>query len=217
MAIEVKWDSLTLTEAETLAALVKSGKKVFAAPIEIEHSDQLESLGITWAECRTWHIGSSQVTVHLTPADEATYKMLLNDLRAKHREEYRRRRCQIPGKLKPLITCPECNRCAECPYPDYRDQHKANNLSWEGLIESGYEASHSIDDIRQAEIRMELDAVCRELDKKNPKISRAIILKEYYDFSVSEIASKLDEPERGVYYLLAEAKRIGKQYRKNNR
>ena len=217
MAKEVKWDSLTPTEAETLAALVNSGKEVFAAPIEIEHSEQLESLGITWAECRTWHIGSSQVAVHLTPADEATYKILLNDLRAKHREEYRRKRCQIPGKLKPLITCPECNRCAECPYPDYRDQHKANNLSWEGMIESGYEAAHSIDDIRQAEVRMELDAVCRELDKKNPKISRAIILKEYYGFSVPEIAEKLNETERGVYYLLAEAKRIGKQYRKNNR
>ena len=85
------------------------------------------------------------------------------------------------------------------------------------MIESGYEAAHSIDDIRQAEVRMELDSVCRELDKKNPKISRAIILKEYYGFSVPEIAEKLNETERGVYYLLAEAKRIGKQYRKNNR
>ncbi len=84
------------------------------------------------------------------------------------------------------------------------------------MIESGYEAAHSIDDIHQAEVRMELDAVCHELDKKNPQISRAIILKEYYGFSVPEIATKLGETERGVYYLLTEAKRIGKQYRRKN-
>ena len=178
---------------------------------------QFESLGINWKQVRTWRIGPELVKVHLFPADEATYKMQLKLLRSKHREEYRRKRCQIPGKLKPLITCPECNRCAECPYPEYRDKHKANNLSWEGLIESGYEAAHSTDDLHQVEVRMELDAVCRELDKKNPKISQAIILKEYYGFRVPEIAAELDETERGVYYLLAEAKRIGKQYRRNNR
>ena len=220
MAKQLKWERLTLKEVETLAELEKNGIEVFAAPIEIEHKEQLETLGITWADCKTWRIGSEKVIVHLTPADKATYTMLLNDLRTRHREEYRKKRCQIPGKLKPTILCPECNRCAECPYPEYRDKHKANNLSWEGLLETAYEGTDTevIEDegMRQMEIEMELEAVCKVIDAKNPLYTKAIILKEYYDLSVAEIAKRLDTTERNVYFYISEAKKIGAEYRKNN-
>ncbi len=53
MAKEIVWDSLTPTEAKTLADLKASGKELFAAPIEIEHREQLETLGINWSQCRT--------------------------------------------------------------------------------------------------------------------------------------------------------------------
>lgn len=216
----LKWERLTRTETETLTALVKSGVEVFAAPIEIEHKEQLETLGITWADCKTWRIGSEKVIVHLTPADKATYVMLLNDLRTKHREEYRKKRCQIPGRLKPTILCPECNRCAECPYPEYRDRHRANNISWEGLIEAACEGADTevVEDagMHQKEIEMELEAVCKVIDAKNPLYTEAIILKEYYDLSVAEIARRLDTTERNVYFYLSEAKRIGAEYKKKN-
>ena len=214
MAKEIIWENLTPEEAETLTALVNSGKEVFAAPIEIEHEEQLETLGITWSQCRSWYIGSTRVKVHLTPADEATYKMLLGDLRAKHRDEYRQKRCPIPGKLKPVILCPECNKCSDCPYPEYRDKHKANSLSWDELTESGYEEAQEDAGMRLTDIRLELEAVCRILDEKNPKFTKAIVLKEYFGFSVPEIAKKLNDSERNIYYYLSEAKKIGKQYRK---
>ena len=146
--------------------------------------------------------------------------MLLNELRTRRREEYRKKRCRIPGKLKPTIICPECNRCAECPYPEYRDMHRANNLSWEGLIETAYEGADTevADDegMRQKEIEMEFEAVCKVIDAKNPLYTKAIVLKEYYDLSVAEIAKKLDTTERNVYFYLRKAKKIGKQYKEDN-
>ena len=216
MAKEIKWENLTQEEIETLTALEKSGKEVYAAPIEIEHAEQLETLGITWSQCRTWYIGCTKVKVHLTPADYDTYKMLLDALRAKHREEYRQKRCPIPGKLKPVILCPESNKCAECPFPEFRDKHKANNLSWDALVDDGYEEVHEEEGFHQAEIQSEIKAVCKALDKQNPKFSKAIVLKEYFGFSVPEIAKQLNETERNIYYYLSEAKKIGNQYQKTN-
>ena len=222
MAKELKWDRLTPTETETLTALVNSGKEVYAAPIEIEHREQLETLGITYEECRTWRIGSEKVIVHQTPADKETYDMLLSDLRTKHRNEYRRRRCQIPGTLKPTILCPECYSCTNCPFPEYRDQHRANNLSWEQMTENAYEGdgqdTEAYEDpaFHQAEVKMELDAVSRVIRAENPKFLAAIVLKEYHDLTVKEIAKIMKDTERNVYYYISEAKRIGKQYKKNN-
>ena len=230
MAKEIKWERLSRSEAETLAELVKSGAEIYPAPIEISDDPELrkaqfESLGISWQDCKTWYIGSEKVIVHLTPSDKATHDLLLGDLRARHREAFRRSRCQIPGKLKPTIPCPECNKCAACPYPQYRDQHKANNLSWEGLIESSFEKNYNEDydgdptedpRARQAEVRMELDAVCKAIDAKNPLFTKAIVLKEFYGFSVDEIAEKLGTTKRNVYYYLDEAKKIGRKYKEDN-
>ena len=56
MAKEIKWECLTSDEAKTLNELRNNGKEVYAAPIEIEHSEQLVSLGISWSQCRTWFI-----------------------------------------------------------------------------------------------------------------------------------------------------------------
>lgn len=47
MANEILWDDLTHEEGEMFAALEKSGRTVYAAPILIEHSEQLQTLGIT--------------------------------------------------------------------------------------------------------------------------------------------------------------------------
>ena len=49
-----------------------------------------------------------------------------------------------------------------------------------------------------------------------PKVNLLKPLKEYFGFSVPEIAKHLNETERNIYYYLSEAKKIGKQYRKEN-
>ena len=73
MAKEIKWERLTPTEAETLSALVKSGKTVYAAPIEIEKNKedrqrQFEALNITQDNCTTWRIGSDEKKKGFSPA-----------------------------------------------------------------------------------------------------------------------------------------------------
>ena len=213
---ELKWACLTPNEAETLAALVKSGKKVCAAPIEIEHSEQLASLGITWKQVRTWRIGSDVVKIHPTPADKDTARFLLNELRTRHRSSYRAKRCMIPGKMKPLIRCPERHCCAQCPYPEYRDQHKVNEISWDAMIEGGYEEVRQEDEVAVLETRMEVKSVLSVINAKNPKYVKAIVLKEYHGLTVAEIAKAMHDTERNVYYYLAEAKKIGKQYKRNH-
>lgn len=214
MTNEIKWDSLTPTEAQTLAELKKRGVEVYAAPVEIEHSYQLENLGITWEQCRTWHIGSEKVIVRLTPADEATYHFLLAELLSKHRTAYRERRCQIPGKNNPLIMCPECNRCSECPYPEYRDKHKANSISWEHFVEIGYENEADNRMVEQLQAKLEYDEIRSLMIAENSLIALAFEMKECDGFSVNEIADKLHIKPRNVYYYLSRAKAIGKKYNK---
>ncbi len=216
MAKEIIWDSLTQEEARTLENLKKNGIEIYAAPIEIEHKEQLETLGITQQECRTWYIGSEKVIVHLTPADKSTYHFLLDELRTRHRKEYRSRRCQIPGKNKPLIMCPECNRCSECPYPEYRDNHKANSISWDGLIESGYEGEADNRMVEQLQAKLEYEDIRSLMDSENPIIAQVFEMKERDGYSVSEIADKLHIKPRNVYYYLSRAKAIGKKYNKES-
>ena len=60
----------------------------------------------------------------------------------------------------------------------------------------------------------QLDAVCDVIKAKNPKYLEAIVLKEYHGLSVDEIAERMHETKRNVYFFISEAKKIGKQYRK---
>ncbi len=218
MAKEFVWEDLTSEEAETLAELEESGKEVYPAPILIEHSEQLRMLGITWEQVRTWRIGNDAVKVHPTPASKEIYDLLLGDLRAQHRTDYRRRRCQIPGKLKPTISCPEHNSCAECPFPEYRDQHQPNTLSWELMVEdSDEEFAYQDSGVEQLDAKMDtamaLKAVLRAIAAKNPLYAKAIILKEYYSLSVDEIAEVLHTTKRNVYFYLSKARKIGKKFK----
>ena len=77
MAKQINWTNLTPSESRTLEQLERAGKEVFEAPIEIESSDQLHAMGLTWDQCRTWYFGTKRVTVHLTPSDEQTYRFRL--------------------------------------------------------------------------------------------------------------------------------------------
>ena len=225
---EFVWEDLTPNEEKVLADLRSKGVKIFAAPIEIEENAesrarQFASLGITWKQVRDYPIGSKKVKVHYVPADEATYHLLTNDLGNKYRDAYRKSRCMIPGTLKPLIRCPDENKCSECPYPDCREKHQTNEISYDVMIESGFERGGQDAEVyedpgfREIEIRMELDDVCKAIKAENPKFLVAIVLKEYRGRNVKEIAKFMNDTERNIYYYISEAKRIGKKYKEDNR
>ena len=211
---DVTETTISFEEIEQATQLVKDGCVNYYAPIEIEHSGQLETLNITWNDCRTWHIGSERVTVYLCPADEATYRFLLGELRRKHRNGYRAVRCMVEGKLKPLIRCPESNKCSACPYGRKPEDREANIISWDGLIESGYEGEADNRMVEQLQAKLEYDEIRTLMDSENPIIAQVFEMKERDGFSVSEIADRLRIKPRNVYYYLDRAKAIGKKYNK---
>ena len=45
----------------------------------------------------------------------------------------------------------------------------------------------------------------------NPKYLRAFLLREYAGLSVSEVAARMHDTERNVYYYIAQAKRLARQ------
>jgi DNA-directed RNA polymerase specialized sigma24 family protein len=206
MAKEIKWECLTSDEAKTLNELRNNGKEVYAAPIEIEHSEQLVSLGISWRQCRTWLIGNERITVHLTPADEDTYSFLLGELYARHRDSYRQNRCMIPGKTR-LIRCPESNSCSNCPFPGCRDHRQPNVISWEEGIES---ERREMADLYEAKVQYE--EIRDLMIQEDPLIAEVFELKEGSGMTAKEIADRLGLRTRQIYYYLQKAQDIGRKY-----
>ena len=68
----------------------------------------------------------------------------------------------------------------------------------------------------QLEKRMDIADAVKAIAAQNPKFAQAIVLKEYYGLSVADIAQKLKDTERNIYYYLDQAKKIGKQYKRDN-
>lgn len=206
MAKEIKWECLTSDEAKTLNELRNNGKEVYAAPIEIEHSEQLVSLGISWRQCHTWLIGNERITVHLTPADEDTYSFLLGELYARHRDSYRQNRCMVPGKTR-LIRCPESNSCSNCPFPGCRDHRQPNVISWEEGIES---ERREMADLYEAKVQYE--EIRDLMIQEDPLIAEVFELKEGSGMTAKEIADRLGLRTRQIYYYLQKAQDIGRKY-----
>lgn len=221
MAKKNEWGRLTPEEARTLAELNANGIEVYAAPIVIEkdieaRKMQFESLGISHEDCKTWRIGNEDVIVHLTPAPKHIYDFLLTELRATHRDAYREHRCQIPGKRKgTLIMCPEYNRCAECPFPEYRDQHKARIVSRDEMLESGYEGEVDTRMVRQLDAKLQYDEIRELMDKENPLIAQVFEMKERDGLSNEEIAAELGITKRQTYYLYTKALDFGQKYNRS--
>ena len=210
MAKEIKWECLTSDEAKTLNELRNNGKEVYAAPIEIEHSEQLVSLGISWRQCRTWLIGNERITVHLTPADEATYRFLLGELHARHRNTYRQNRYMVPGKTR-LIRCPESNSCSNCPFPGCRDHRQPNVISWDEVIENEcYQEEPVLSELFEA--KRQYEELRERMVREDPLIAEVFELKEGDGLSVKEIADRLGLTNRQVYYYLKKAMGIGRKY-----
>lgn len=197
--------------------ITESGETVYLMPVVIKNRADLENYHIGWKDCKTLYFGKCKGdTVYFY---QTTDKVLADfhwaEINMQHSSDYRKNRCKIPGTLKPLITCPDVNKCSNCPYPEYRDEHQPDNLSWEFMAEEGYEVPGENHEMRRFEARMEIDEVCKVISQKNPKYAMAIILKEYYGYSVEEIAKKLGDTKRNIYFYLQQATEIGKKYKED--
>lgn len=172
-----------------------------------------ETLNITRQHCRKWFIGSEEVLVHLTPTDEQTYRFLLNELRARHRNGYRSVRCMIPGKQKPLIRCPDTNKCSACPFGRRPEDRDPNTISWDELADTGMEPEGHDRTVERLHAKLEYDEIRQQMIAEDPKIALASEMKERDGMTVAEISKALGVTDRQVYYLLQKAKTIGAAYK----
>ena len=134
-------------------------------------------------------------------------------LDTQHSRGYASVRCMIPGKRKAFIKCPDTVSCATCPY---KDKKQAPIISWDGLVETGYEPVGSAPVDEQTIAKAEYEGIKAMMDAEDARIARAFEMKELQGYSVREIAAELEISQPRVYQLIARAKAIGMKYRKIN-
>ena len=192
-----------------------NGEVLYDAPIEVKDQQDLDILGISWADCKTLNFhGSEKVTVFFYKTENRAFaEYQWSYLDTQHSRGYASTRCMIPGKRKAFIRCPDTNSCANCKY---RDVRQAPVISWDGLIETGYEPVAAAPVDEQVGAKLEYQDIRALMDAEDKRIAQAFEMKELYGMKVEEIAKKLKVSAPRVYQFISRAKAIGQQYRADN-
>ena len=192
-----------------------NGELLFDCPIEIRNQQDLDTYGITWSDCRTLNFhGSERVTVFFYKTENrALAEYQWSYLDTQHSRGYANTRCWVPGRRKAFVRCRDTVSCATCPY---KDKKQAPIISWDGLVETGYEPVGSAPVDEQVGAKMEYEGIKAMMDAEDTRIARAFEMKELQGYSVREIAAELEISQPRVYQLIARAKSIGMEYRKIN-
>ena len=195
-----------------------NGEILYDCPIEIKDKADLDNYGITDADCRYLNFNGSQkmrVFFYKTP-DRLFAESQWEYINTLHSSGYFSTRCMVPGKRKAFTRCRDTNKCSACPYGRTPETKQSPVVSWDGLLELGWEpdATESIE--HQVLAKMEYQAIRALMDAEDPRIALAFESKELYGDSVKEIAADLGVSEPRVYQLIKRAKAIGRQFRKDN-
>lgn len=133
----------------------------------------------------------------------------------KHNQKMRDSRCMVPG-AHGMIICPKKHNCNCCPFGKKPEEKERHTISWDGLIDKGYEPAIGVPVETQVIRDIELEEVKVLMNAKDPRIWRAFAMKEIYGESVDVIKEELGVSAPRVYQFVAEAQAIGRQYRKDN-
>ena len=191
------------------------GAILYDAPIQIRDQEDLDNYHISWRDCRTLSFhGSERVTVYFMKVESRSLaEYMWASLDTEHSRGYASVRCMIPGKRKAYIRCPDTNKCSSCPH---KDSKQAPVISWDGLIETGYEPAAAASPEEHSVTKSEYESIKSVMDSEDPHIAQAFEMKELLGYSVKEIAAALDLSEPRIYQLVARAKAIGREYRQKN-
>ena len=190
---------------------MSQNEEIIYAPIEIESEDQLHALGATWDDCRTWKIGAFLVTVYLVPANQETRDYLMQELQKKYEHYSRHTRCLVPGRRKSLITCPERNRCCECPYGLSPQDQQSREISLDALLERGFDLDDGDTTSGNALLSLELKELLQVLQKENPDYVEVVRLIAA-GYTVPQIAKRLYLSRASVYRALDKIHTIAAAY-----
>ena len=185
---------------------------IFYAPIEIESAEDLKFFGITRKDCCTWRVGITPVLVYLMPSNEETRDYLVQELKRKYTKRTREYRCQVPGKQKAWITCPESNHCSSCPYGSDGTRRQGRCVSLDALLEEGYDCAAPDFTEERVGNRAELEDLLALLREVNPDYVKIVELLAA-GFSVAEIATSLHTNVSSVYRSLKKIRTLAKEYR----
>ena len=191
----------------------ENGEILYDAPIEIKDEKDMANYHITNEDCRYIHFGASEkirVYFYKTTCKEfaeGQWEYLNNE----HSNGYYQRRCMVPGKYKDYVRCRDTNKCSECPYGVTEDNRQPSVISWNDLIDSGWEPApeEATDQVVMAQIEYEL--MRAKMDAVDPNIAVVLEARYLLEDSVEEIAVKLGVSESWVYQLLAKGRKIAKK------
>lgn len=195
-----------------------NGEILYDCPIEIKDKADLDNYGITDSDCRYLSFNGSQkmrLFFYKTP-DRVLAESQWEYINTLHSSGYFSTRCMVPGKRKAFTRCRDTNKCSVCPYGRTPETKQSPVVSWDGLLETGWEpdATESIE--HQVLAKMEYQAIRSLMDAEDPRIALAFEAKELYGDPVKAIAADLGVSEPRVYQLIKRAKAIGRQSRKDN-
>lgn len=212
-------NNITITlEAESKhnTSIGPNGEILYDCPIEIHDQQDLNNYGISWSDCRTLSFnGSARVAVYFMKVESrAVAEYHWSYLDSLHSKEYAAARCMIPGLRKPFIKCPTTVSCATCPYKDAR---KPPVVSWDQMIdEDGYGPGADEPVEREVMAKAEYQAIRAMMDAEDARIAKVLELRTLRGYTVKQIVRGLRLSEPRIYQLLARAKAIGAEYRRNN-
>lgn len=196
----------------------ENGELLYDAPILIRDQEDMKNYGITDADCRYLHFGTSQKMrvffFKTTNRAFAEYQWeYINNL---HSSSFFATRCMVPGKRKAYVKCKDTNKCSACPYGRTPETKEAAVVSWDGLIDAGYDPAAAESVEGQIITKATYEELRERMDAEDPRIAQAFEAKELFGDSVKEIAKALQVSEPRVYQLIARAKAIGKEYKKES-
>ena len=195
-----------------------NGEILYDCPIEIKDKADLDNYGIGWDDCRFLNFNGSQkmrVYFFKTP-NRAFAEAQWEYINTLHSSGYFSVRCMVPGKRKAFVRCRDTNKCSTCPYGRTPETKQIPVVSWDGLLETGWEPAPAESVEHQVMAKLEYQAIRAMMDAEDPRIAIAFEAKELYGDSVKKIAADLGVSEPRVYQLLNRAKAIGRQSREDN-
>ena len=195
-----------------------NGEILYDCPIEIKDKADLDNYGIGWEDCRFLNFNGSQrmqVYFFKTP-NRALAEAQWKYISSLHSSGYFSVRCMVPGKRKAFVRCRDTNKCSACPYGRTPETKQIPVVSWDGLLDTGWEPAPAESVEHRMMAKMEYQAIRALMDAEDTRIAQALEMKTLQGYSVAEIAEALGVSQPRIYQLIARGKEIGAEYRAKN-
>ena len=193
----------------------ENGEILYQMPLEAETIHNPEDFGATPDQYRTLDLGGGDkiVVMYVPTTNRALAEYQWSYLTEEHNRRMRESRCMVKGKRGGYVICHNNNSCQRCPYGKRPEERERNTISWDALIEKGFEPEITTPVESQVLQKIEMEDVRARMEAKNPKIWEAFAMKYFLGDKVSTISKKLGVSPPRVYQLIDEAKAFFRRYR----